>query len=296
MYKFSGKTWTEADIERIRALIAASPAALRAELARQVCEAFNWRRPDGQIRAMSCRVAMLKMYRQGLIKLPAASLVHQPPRGIFVSAASDPQPTLEFSIKEFTDLRLEIVTPGKTLVLWNEYIARYHYLGYRIMPGAQLRYFVMAGDRILGAMGFGGAAWKIAPRDKYIGWTAEERESRLYLIVNQTRFLILPWVRCQNLATKSLALAMRRLPGDWQARYGYQPVLLETFVDTTKFHGTCYKAGNWIQVGITQGRSRQDTKHAKDQPVKSIWLMPLTRDFRTTLVGRPLASTPTVSL
>ena len=296
MYKFSGKTWSEADIARIRTLIAKSPAALRVDLARQVCEAFDWRRPDGQIRAMSCRVAMLKMYRQGLIELPAAARGHRPPGGVFASAASDPQPLIESSLKDFTDLRLELVTPGKPLKLWNEYIARYHYLGYKIMPGAQLRYFIMVGDRVLGAMGFGGAAWKVAPRDHFIGWTAAERESRLYLIVNQTRFLILPWVRCQNLATKSLALAMRRLPADWQARYGYEPVLLETFVDTTKFHGTCYKAGNWIKVGLTQGRSRQDTHHAKDQPIKSIWLMPLKRDFRTTLVGRPLIVAPAVPL
>lgn len=290
MYKYCGKTWTEADIARIRTLIAESPQALRSELARQVCEAFNWRRPDGQIRAMSCRVAMLRMYREGLINLPVARHIPQRPRAVFASAASDPQPLVESSLKELTDLRLELVSRGKPLALWNEYIARYHYLGYKTMPGAQLRYFIMAGDRVLGAMGFGGAAWKVAPRDKFIGWSATERESRLYLIVNQTRFLILPWVRCQNLATKSLALAMRRLPADWQARYGYEPVLLETFVDTTKFHGTCYKAGNWTQVGLTQGRSRQDTHHAKDQPIKSIWLMPLKRDFRVTLVGRPLAA------
>lgn len=296
MYKFSGKIWSESDIARIRSLIAASPVAPRAELARQVCEAFDWRRPDGQLKAMSCRVAMLRMFRQSLIKLPAARNGHRLPGSISITAASDSQPIFEISLTSLVDLRLELVTPGKPLKLWNEFIARYHYLGYTIMPGAQLRYFIMAGDRILGAMGFGGAAWKVAPRDQFIGWTAAERESRLYLIASQTRFLILPWVRCQNLATKSLALATRRLPGDWQARYGYQPVLLETFVDTTKFHGTCYKAGNWLQVGLTQGRSRNDTQHAKDQPIKSIWLMPLKRDFRATLVGRPLAPAPAVSL
>ena len=237
---------------------------------------------------MSCRVAMLKMYRQGLIELPAPRTLQGRPGAVSPSLASDPQPVFETSLANLATIRLEIVKPRKPLKLWNEFIARYHYLGYKIMPGAQLRYFIMSGDRVLGAMGFGGAAWKVAPRDHFIGWTAAERESRLYLIVNQTRFLILPWVRCQNLATKSLALATKRLPGDWTARYGYQPVLLETFVDTTKFHGTCYKAGNWLQVGLTQGRSRQDRTHAKDQPVKSIWVMPLKRNFRTTLVGRPM--------
>ena len=201
---------------------------------------------------------------------------------------------MELSIKDLVDLRLEIVAPGKPLALWNEFISRYHYLGYRIMPGAQLRYFIKAGDRILGVMGFGGAAWKVAPRDRFIGWSSEQRQSRLPLIVNQTRFLILPWVRCQNLATKSLALVTRRLPGDWQERYGYRPVLFETFVDVTKYHGTCYKAGNWTQVGLTQGRSRMDRHHANDQPVKSIWLLPLTRDFRRTLIGHPPIDPPSV--
>jgi hypothetical protein len=288
MYRYCGKVWSENDIERIRELIAASPLSLRAALARQVCETFNWRRINGQLSAMSCRVAMIRMARDGLIILPAARHVQRRPRTSFVSPRSDPQPPLETAIGALNDLRLELVAPGNALSLWNEFIGRYHYLGYRIMPGAQLRYFIKAEEKILGAMGFGGAAWKVAPRDKFIGWTAEQRESRLHLIVNQTRFLILPWVRCQNLATRSLRLAIKRLPNDWQTRYGYRPALLETFVDVTKFHGTCYKADNWIQVGLTQGRSRMDRYNAKDQPVKSIWLKPLVRNFRDALNAQVL--------
>ena len=284
MHRYCGKTWSEDDIERIRALIAVAPRAKRAELARQVCATFDWRRPNGQPSLMSCRVAMLRMHRDGLIGLPPPQSARRIPSRTFVSEASDPQPLIELQVKDLVDLRLDLVTRGEALTLWNEFIGRYHYLGYGVMPGAQLRYFIVAGGRVLGAMGFGGAAWKVAPRDRFIGWSAEERESRLHLIVNQTRFLILPWVRCQNLATKSLALVKRRLPDDWHARYGYQPMLLETFVDT-KFHGTCYKAGNWTLVGQTQGRSRMDRHHAKDQPVKSIWMMPLSRNFRAALTG-----------
>jgi hypothetical protein len=287
MYRFRGKTWSEDDIKRIRALISASPRASRAALARQVCETFNWRRINGELALMNCRVAMLTMFRQGLIDLPAAAHIPKRPGGAFASAASDPQPLLEAALADFSDLRLELVARGKPLTLWNEFISRYHYLGYQVMPGAQLRYFITAGGQVLGAMGFGGAAWKVAPRDQFIGWTAEVRQSRLHLIVNQTRFLILPWVRCQNLATKTLAMAKMRLPGDWQTRYGYRPVLMETFVDTTKFRGTCYKAGNWLQVGLTKGRSRMDRYHANNQPVKSIWLMPLRPDFRRLLVAAP---------
>ena len=131
-------------------------------------------------------------------------------------------------------------------------------------------------------MGFGSAAWKVAPRDTFIGWSSELRERHLHLVVNQTRFLILPWVRCQNLATKTLAMVAKRLPDDWVARYGYRPVLMETFVDANR-PGTCYKAGNWTKVGMTQGRGKHDQFHANAASVKSIWLMPLRRDFRILL-------------
>lgn len=283
MYSYCGKTWSETDIECIRALIAAAPTARRAELARQVCASFDWRRPNGLPNLMSCRVAMIRMQRDGLIELPPPQHPYRVPKRTFASPASDPKPTMELRIEDLKDLRVELVPRGKPLALWNELIARYHYLGYRITPGAQLRYFIIADGQLLGAMGFGGAAWKVAPRDGFIGWSTEERQSRLHLIVNQTRFLILPWMRCHNLATKSLALVRRRLVDDWQERYGYRPVMLETFVDTTKFQGTCYKAGNWINVGFTQGRSRMDRYHKNDQPIKSIWLMPLTADFRAML-------------
>jgi hypothetical protein len=286
MYRYCGKTWSEDDIQKIRALITAQPLATRAELSRQVCDVFTWRRPDGGLKDMSCRVAMLRMYREGLIDLPTPRRVLHRSSGIFISEASDPEPADNLLLAQLADLDLELVAKGPRLRLWNEFISRYHYLGYQVMPGAQLRYFIRAGSRLLGAMGFGGAAWKVAPRDQFIGWTADEREKRLHFVVNQTRFLILPWVRCQNLATKSLAMAKRRLSIDWQDRYGFRPVLLETFVDTTKFRGTCYKAANWTCVGLTQGRSRNDRFHAHDKPVKSIWLMPLVQDFRSVLQGR----------
>jgi hypothetical protein len=223
---------------------------------------------------------MLRMHRDGLIGLPTPRCVCRPPRRDFASERSDPQPQLTLAVTDLLDLRVELVTRGESLALWNEFIGRYHYLGYTKIVGAQLRYFITAGGSVLGAMGFGGAAWKVAPRDQFIGWSAAEREKRLHLVINQTRFLILPWVRCQNLATKALAMAAKRLVSDWPTHYGYRPVLIETFVDTTRFRGACYKAGNWTNVGLTQGRSKNDRLHDYAHPVKSIWLMPLRRDFR----------------
>lgn len=285
MYRYEGRTWSREDVERIRALIAASPSARRSALARHVCETFDWRGHGGDLKLMSCRVAMLRMHRDGLVELPPPRCVCRPSRRDFTSERSDPEATVVLGINAMTDLTVELVTRGDSLDLWNEYISRYHYLGYTRIAGAQLRYVIRGGGRMLGAMGFGSAAWKVAPRDRHIGWSKEQREQRLHLVVNQTRFLILPWIRCQNLATKVLSITLRRLSCDWQERYGYRPVLVETFVDASRFQGTCYKAANWHMVGLTQGRSKRDRFHAKDKPKKTIWLMPLVRDFRATMCG-----------
>ncbi len=180
-------------------------------------------------------------------------------------------------------LRLEPVHKPQDSRLWNEYIERYHYLGYKPLPGAQLRYFVRAADVLVALLGFGAAAWQTAPRDRFIGWCAPTRQRNLHLIVNQARFLILPWVQSQNLASKLLARAARQLPNDWQARYGYRPVLMETFVETDRFTGACYRAANWIYVGQTKGRGKLGPSGKQSVPVKDLWLYPLTRDFRQTL-------------
>jgi hypothetical protein len=148
------------------------------------------------------------------------------------------------------------------------------------MPGAQLRYFVRASGHIVAALGFGASAWKVKPRDQLIGWTIDQRKRNLHLIVNNARFLILPWIRCKNLASRILALTAKRLPDDWQASYSYRPVLLETFVEKPRFTGICYKAANWQLLGDTQGRGKLDTLHRNAQPIKSIWIYPLARDFQ----------------
>jgi hypothetical protein len=172
--------------------------------------------------------------------------------------------------------------------LWNELVQRYHYLGYTPLPGAQMRYLVRAGGSLLAALGFGAAAWKVAPRDAFIGWTPDQRQRNLHLVVNNARFLILPWVHAPHLASCILARAARQLPRDWRARYGYAPVLLETFVERDRFRGTCYRAANWTHVGATQGRSKLDTFRRLSVPVKDVFLYPLHRHFRRDLcAGAP---------
>ena len=245
---------------------------------------LGWLRPDGCRKDMSCRVAMLRMERDGLIALPPPgggnSNGQHGPR---FTSRSDPQEPICLRAGRLGVLTFRIVEQRKGSSLWNELIERYHYLKYKPLPGAQMRYFVFSGSRLLAALGFGASAWKVAPRDQFIGWDAKARSQNLHLVVNNARFLILPWITSRNLASRILSVAARRLPVDWQERYGYEPALLETFVDQDRFRGTCYRAANWVHVGETQGRGKLDRWHRHSLPVKAVFLYPVRRDFRRRL-------------
>ncbi len=167
--------------------------------------------------------------------------------------------------------------------LWNGLIDRYHYLGYTPLPGAQLRYLIDCDHGVLGAIGFGAAAWKVAARDRWIGWDATCREARLGRVLNNARFLILPWIQVKNLASKVLALAVARIPEDFAARYGERVVLLETFVEIPRHQGTCYRAANWRHLGETTGRGKCDRTHRAALPRKAVYVYPLGADFRSAL-------------
>jgi hypothetical protein len=282
--RYCGRLFTPDQIGRIRRLIASEPRANRVRLSRLVCEEFSWRGPGGKMKEMSCRVALLGMHRDGLIALPP------PQRGNGngrtrprLTSASDPREPVSSPAGDLGDLTLAIVRDEGESRLWNELIERYHYLGYTPLPGAQLRYLVFAGPRLLAALGFGAAAWKVAPRDRFIGWNPEQRKRNLHLVVNNARFLILPWIHCRNLASRILSSACTRIPADWSQRYGYSPVLLETYVEKERFLGTCYKAANWVCVGQTQGRGKLDRHKLSLLPIKDIFLFPLHSRFRDTL-------------
>jgi hypothetical protein len=265
-------------MEIIRELI--TTGVKRTPLSLLICERFGWKNQSGKLKEMSCRVAMLRMQQDGLIQLP-------PPRQVSNRyhrrdlPETDPALFVPFS---FEDIRLEIVSDKKSSALWNSFIDRYHYLGHQSLPGAQLRYFAKAGDQIIALLGFGAAAWTTQPRDTFIGWSHETRKKNLHLIVNNARFLILPWISVKNLASRLLAIVAKRIAQDWALRYHYRPVLLETFVELPRFQGTCYKAANWIYVGITKGRGKLEPTQQCKLPKKSIWVYPLVRNFKTTLV------------
>lgn len=278
---YCGRDFTPEDLDLIRQLIAERPARNRAQLSRLLCQRLGWYKSDGGLKEMSCRVAMLRMHRDGLIHLPPPRTRNGNGRAYTrKSTASDPGLPLVQPVDQLPDLRLQAVANRRESHLWNEYIQRYHYLGYQPLPGAQMRYLAHAQGQVIALLGFGAAAWKVADRDRFIGWSPQKRQESLHLVANNARFLILPWVTCPNLASKLLAMVSRRLAGDWADRYRYRLVLLETFVEAGRFEGTCYRAANWIRVGQTQGRGKLDSKHQAQLPIKDIWLYPLTRDYR----------------
>ena len=180
-------------------------------------------------------------------------------------------------------MTLRPVTGTAPSRLWNEYIARYHYLGYTPMSGSQMRYNVFAGEQLVALLSFGASAWKLAGRERFIGWQEPERLKNLQLVVNNARFLILPWIQSKGLASKILSKIARQLPLDWHRRYGYRPVLFETFVESLRHRGTCYKAANWVHVGQTTGRGKKSAVHHQIIPIKDIWLYPLRKDFANVL-------------
>jgi hypothetical protein len=281
-HRFCGRDFGPLEMDTIRRLIADNPKANRARLSRLVCQELGWLKPDGLLKEMSCRVAMIRMQESGLIELPLPTQTNGNGKR-YRRRTPEAEPelfTIHSSAGKLADLHLELVVERKASHLWNEYIDRYHYLGYQPLPGAQMRYFARTEGRPVALLGFGAAAWKTAPRDNYIGWTAKQRERNLHLIVDNARFLILPWVQSRNLASKLLSMATRILANDWQNRYGYRPVLAETFVEIPRFCGTCYKAANWIHLGETKGRGKLDVKHQAKLPTKSIWTYSLDKNFR----------------
>lgn len=224
---------------------------------------------------MACKVALLQMQKDGLITLPPSQLLKY---------SFKPKILKIDMLKPFTeqlsnlDLSISVVKKREDAQIWNSYIHYHHYLGYTKLGGAQLRYIVKHKEQYIAFFGFSAAAWKVKPRDQYIGWTLEQREKNLHLIVNNSRFLILPNIRIPHLASHLLARIAKQLPKDWQAKYNYCPVLFETFVQKDRFHGTSYKAANWVYVGVTQGRGKTDRIHKNDKPIKSIWLYPLKKN------------------
>ena len=286
----SGRAFSAQEIQDIQETVRVYRRLSWTELVLTVCEHLGWVTATGQYKADSCKKALRKLEAQGLVKLPAQRPAQVNSWGhneaIVASARSEAGEEMVGTVAEVAPVVVEPVLGREEVGLWNEYVERYHALGYKRPFGAHQRYFVVGcGQRRLGCLLFAASAWALAKRDAWIGWNARDRAERLHLVVGNTRFLLFPWVRLKNLASKALALAAQRIRSDWQQRYGYRPVLLETFVEVARYRGTCYQAANWIRLGETQGRGRMDRHHQQSSPVRAIYVYPLVRDFRGFLRG-----------
>ena len=282
-WTFCGRVFIESELECIRTIIDEDTSRSRTSISRIVCEQLKWYKPDGEVKCQSMRQVLVKMEAEGLVSLPPPQRSRIPIKPIAHTERTATGEEIMQSAGKLPPLHIEIAKRSDKQSLWNEYIDRYHYLGYTPLTGAQMKYFVYAGDDPVALLGFGSAAWRVAPRDWYIGWEEEKRKENLHLILNNSRFLILPWVYSKNLASMVLSMVAKRIPTDWQQRYKYCPVLLETFVEKKRFSGTCYKAANWINVGTTQGRGRDDRFNNARLPKKDIFVFPLDRDYQNLL-------------
>lgn len=283
---------TASELNLVRQIIADFPRLSQAELAHTICELLDWRRPNGKLKSPEC-VEWLQKFQEGN-RLPALpELRVTKPRGAHrfqTDPQSDPQPLVQGRLADYQPMALQLVADPVGRSLFQQYVQRYHPLGYRVPYGAQLRYLARARTQdVLGCLLFTSGAWKMAPRDRWIGWSDDARRANLPLLVNNGRFLILPWVQVPHLASHILALAARQLPIDWLAAYAVRPLLLETLVDRP-YSGTCYRAANWICVGQTQGRGRMDRTHQAQGSAKDILLYPLEPHWRQRLCQLPASS------
>ena len=270
------------ELDSIRQLLSENPHWSRWRLSRAICELWDWRAPNGQIKDMAARTLLLKLEERGCLKLPlrrqtAASRMGQK-RLIPIEHATEP---VNAPLSELMPLEVQELNPSHPgLPLWDWLLHRYHYLSYVSAVGLNLKYLIRDRQgRPLSCLLFGSAAWQCAVRDGFIGWSTSARQAHLQEITNNTRFLILPWIQVPGLATQVLNSVMPRLRQDWRRKYARPLSLVETFVDTSRFTGVCYRAANWIYLGETTGRTRQDRCHGVNAPAKAVFVYPLVPDF-----------------
>ncbi|MDH3834958.1 MAG: DUF4338 domain-containing protein [Nitrosopumilus sp.] len=282
--KVQGRFLDEADVQVVCNLLGDHPEWGRTRLSEKLCQIWNWRRPDGQWKNIACRELLRKLEGRGLISLPPRQRNgrKRPPKIAQISVVRQP---VEGDLASVQPLQIvDARNNRQDEQVFNYLLNSEHYLGFSRPVGQNMKYLVRAADgRVLACLLFGAAAWKVQDRDRFIGWNALTRETYLNGLTNNTRFLICPWVQVKCLASKILSQICRRLPVDWERRYGHRVVFIETFVERQRFCGTCYQAANFLCVGQTQGRSRQDRFSRLCVPIKDIYVYPLCRNFRRRL-------------
>ncbi len=287
--RFSGRAFRARDMTLIRQIVRDCPGLSRMELARTVCELLRWRRPNGKLKARECREFLERLDAEGALALPdkrrgrAVGSVTRVPR----TAAGEPGPSLGGAVRDVEPVEVELVREPAQRLLFRELVGRYHYLGHKVPFGAHLRYLVFASRparAVVGCLQFSSPAWRMAARDRWIGWDDAVRARNLQRVVNNSRFLLLPWVAVKNLASAVLARGLGRLAADWPRRYRLEPWLVETLVDPRRHHGGSYRAANWVALGATTGRGRMD-RHCRrvGEAPKTVLVYPLVRDAKRRL-------------
>ena len=284
-FKYRGKLLTSDDVAFINQLIGENPSDSRWALSKKLCRAWNWVQPNGALKDMVCRGLMLELHRAGHIRLPAKKHhVNNP----FVNRTKPAKVTIDQSpvddqLSDIKPLRFCQVRRTEQEKLFNSLIEHYHYLGYCHPVGEQLKYIVYSQQRPIACLAWSSAPRHIGCRDRFIGWSARSRKAHIHLLAYNTRFLILPWIRVGCLASHILARMAKIVCQDWQAIYRHPIYYLETFVDKQRFAGTCYKAANWIYLGDTTGRGKNDQTNKANRSIKAVWGYPLSKHFRTLL-------------
>lgn len=280
-----GRRITSSDITFIRSTIEKHWDRGRTFISKELCRLWNWRQRNGMLKDMACRELLLCLERGGLVELPPRKNGRKdgPRRTRAIQVPLHSKKPITDSLCVLLPIEIKMVRGTEWEPLYKSLVHVYHYLGYCQTVGEHLKYIAFHKNRPLACIGWGAAAWKVAPRDRFIGWSYADRDRNIHLIAQNTRFLILPWVQVPYLASHILGRMARILPQDWQRVYNHTIVLLETFVDTERFRGTCYKAANWIQVGFTKGRGKWDTHNQSSIPVKAVFLYPLVKNFREVL-------------
>jgi hypothetical protein len=284
---FRGREIRAAEVAFLRQLIADHPDLSRCALSVRVCQAWNWAQPNGQLRDQICRSLMLRLHREGHIELPAPRIkaVNNAIRHRHVRAESTVDTTpIEGPLQALLPLEIRLVRRAEGEDLFAQLLRDHHYLGYSRPVGEHLKYLVLAGSRPVACLGWSSAPLKLDLRDRFVGAPKEAYRHRLHCIAYNSRYLILPWVRVPHLASHLLARVARRIARDWQDLYGHPVVLLESFVDTERFAGTCYKAANWRCVGPSEGRGTKSKTGARTS-IKELWVYPVARDFRAKLLA-----------
>jgi hypothetical protein len=282
---YRGRAVTADDVTFIRELIDSHPTASRRRLSEKLCAAWGWVQPNGQPRAMVCRSLMLALHRAGHITLPPARFVARNP----LAHRAKPQPVLIdrtgicTNLRELGPVRFTQVRGGSQERLFNGLIEMHHYLGYVHPVGEHLKYLVYAAERPVACFAWSSAARHLGPRDRFIGWSADARRQNIRYLAYNSRYLIMPWVTVPHLASHLLSRVARMLSDDWQSVYGHPVFYLETFVHSERYRGTCYRAANWVCLGQTTGRGKDDQTHVANRPLKDVLGYALVKDFRQRL-------------